>query len=162
PGAEELVALRAGIEGRYDAAVAAQQAAQAAVDALSVQHPLRATAELFASCVALGVTEASSSVAIALGEFQFEPTDAQLEQAINDNALVVVYSSDLTEAEARQYVEESMGATVELRKAFLANQVTSEMALERQGTKDGALLAAEMEVALIEQGVTMLQDFLNR
>lgn len=162
PSAEELESRRAGLKERLAAANEALDAVKFAMGGMACEDERRLAGEIFVTVLERAAQEAVSSVTFALGEFKVEMSDEELKSLVDQVKEMLMGSAGMSEEEAEAQITAKAGDTPEKRKAAFIAQQMAPLMVDSQGTKDGALLAAGSELKIIEEGVAMLSDFINK
>jgi hypothetical protein len=129
---------------------------KAQVAALPIDHARKVLGEVVLKVLVKAEFGAAESVKCALGDFNLQLPEEQFSSIIAGAIEQLTDGGRMSEAEARQILDEKLGASDDEKKAAIIAQETAPLALESSGTQDGALLSAEQEIAALNTGIDLL------
>lgn len=104
---------------------------------------------------------ASESVDGACGRTKIEISDAQLKLNVDGLMQRLVVLAGKSEEEALAIIDEKLGATDDEKKATIAKLYIEQLALDKEGTKNGSLLSAETEITVATAAADSLEAMIS-
>lgn len=156
PVPEDLVGRRKALPSTLASAQQRLGKLKAQVEALAIDHAQKVLGEVVLKVLLKVEVGAAESVKCALGNFDLQLPEEQFSSIIAETIEQLTAGGRMSEAEARQILDEKLGASDEEKKAAIIAQETAPLALESIGTQDGALLSAEQEIAALNTGIDLL------
>jgi hypothetical protein len=156
PVPDDLVGRRKALPSTLATAQERLTKLKAQVAALPIDHARKVLGEVVLKVLVKAEFGAAESVKCALGDFNLQLPEEQFSSIIAGAIEQLTDGGRMSEAEARQILDEKLGASDDEKKAAIIAQETAPLALESSGTQDGALLSAEQEIAALNTGIDLL------